>query len=892
MRHLSFIILWLSFCCTAEAQLLRGTIKDAQGEPIPYATVYIKELKQGTTANTKGNYEIRLPEGKYSVIWESLGYEPELKDIVISRTPLTINIILQVQTYEIPEVRITASGEDPAYGIMRRAIGMAPYYLNQISSYKADVYLKGNLLLTRIPKLLKRQMKVEARRNEGGNVSNNMIKEGDTYMMESFNQIEFTAPDKYKQHVISSQSTFPEQGNGISPMDFIRASFYQPVLNEMFISPLSPEAFFHYKFRYLGVSSQGDYYIDKIEVKPKRKSQQLFEGTIYVIEDLWCLHSVDLTNDNLAGKIRVQQLFIPVQENVWMPVSDKFDVNISILGIKGDAGYGSSIKYSEVSLNQKLKKPEGLQEFKGRTITDNPPRDTLKNKTAEQIDKILQKKELSNRDMAKLSNLLTKQSKESLPDSARNKLEVDERTTYVIEKDANKKDSTYWAGIRPIPLSDNEVKSLRASDSLKTGVVRTGEKADSTKKAPVARMKPGQFPGALAFGHTWSDTSGFSFNNGGLVNFRNLNFNTVDGFVYGLDFRISKVFSKKIQIGLYPSFLYAFSRESFMWRVNSQVSSAKNNRNRFYFRTGSTTKDFNSGGGISPLINSVTTLFLRSNYLKLYSARYLTVGYSREISNGLNIDLQAGYENRTILGNTTDYSFIKSSKIYTDNIPVNEYIKFGPDTVIRDHRHFDFSLTLQYTPRQKYVIRGGNRIPRGSDWPTFSLTWKHGVNDFTVPVLIGQYDQVRFEVFHNKDFGAFSEFRWRFRTGTFLRKAGFTFIDFNHFNTQYVPVLLKDYEDAFMLKPFYSLSTPQMFTELHAKYTTPYLLLKLIPGLSNTLMRENLSLSFLWTKDHQAYTELGYSISELLFIGELGVYAGFNNFNYASIGLRLVFKLD
>ena len=61
---------------------------------------------------------------------------------------------MPVQYYEIPEVRITASGEDPAYIIMRKVIGMAPYYLNNISYYKAEVYLKGNLVINKIPKLL------------------------------------------------------------------------------------------------------------------------------------------------------------------------------------------------------------------------------------------------------------------------------------------------------------------------------------------------------------------------------------------------------------------------------------------------------------------------------------------------------------------------------------------------------------------------------------------------------------------------------------------------------------------------------------------------------------------------------------------------------------------
>ena len=154
-----------------DAQVLKGTIKDSRGEAIPYATVYIQELKQGTTANTKGDYEIRLPAGKYTVIYESLGFEPDIRNIKLSGSILILNITLQVQTYEIPEVRITASGEDPAYGIMRKVIGMAPYYLNHVGSYKAEVYLKGNLVLTRIPGIIKRRMKVEARSNSGASAS-------------------------------------------------------------------------------------------------------------------------------------------------------------------------------------------------------------------------------------------------------------------------------------------------------------------------------------------------------------------------------------------------------------------------------------------------------------------------------------------------------------------------------------------------------------------------------------------------------------------------------------------------------------------------------------------------------------------------------------------------
>ncbi|MBA4321409.1 MAG: hypothetical protein C0408_01190, partial [Odoribacter sp.] len=535
MKSIFFALLVFIFCNNLSSQILKGTIKDISGEPLPYSTVYIRELQQGTTSNTKGNYEIRLPEGKYTVIYQSLGFAPDIRDITLGKNIVNLDIILQIQYYEIPEVRITASGEDPAYGIMRKVIGLAPYYLNQVSHYKAEVYLKGNLVINRIPKILQKTLKVEARNESGGSISSTVIKAGDSYLMESVNELEFNAPDKYIQRVLSFQSTFPDQGNEISPMDFIQASFYQPVIADMAISPLSPEALFHYNFKYLGASPQGNFIINKIQVIPKRKSQQLLSGIIYIIEDLWCLHSVDLVNDNLAGKIRVQQLYIPVRENIWMPVSHKFEINIGIIGFKADAGYGSSIKYVDVSPNTRLKKPEIIySDIRWNVPVQITQADTVVTKTRKQIEKILTKDELTNRDMVRLSGLMEKESKESLSDSTKKSLEIKETVTHIIEKDASKKDSSYWAGTRPIPLSENEIRSLKMGDSIKAKLNFKELTTDSITGKKEEKNKFFRVLKEVGFGHTWSDTSHFSVMNGGLIKLKKLSFNTVDGFVYGV----------------------------------------------------------------------------------------------------------------------------------------------------------------------------------------------------------------------------------------------------------------------------------------------------------------------------------------------------------------------
>ncbi|HCU20432.1 MAG: hypothetical protein A2X05_07045 [Bacteroidetes bacterium GWE2_41_25] len=874
------------------AQAIKGKITDQSGEPVPYSTVYIQELKQGTTANTKGDYEIKLPAGKYTVIYQSLGYEQIFATISLTDKPVIKNITLPLQYYQIPEVRITASDEDPAYIIMRKVIGMAPYYLNNINYYKAELYLKGNLFINKIPKLLQKSMAIEAKKESGGSVSSQTIKEGEAYLMESFNEIEFNAPDKYFQKVISSNSTFPEQGNDISPMDYIQASFYQPVIADMAVSPLAPNAFSHYRYKYLGATLQGIYTINKIQVIPKRKSQQVFEGTIFIIEDLWCLHSVDLSNENLVGKVRIQELYIPVQDDIWMPVSHKFDVNISIVGFKADAGYGGSVKYIDVKPNLALAKPKTISvDFTG---PEKP--DTTVTKTKQQIEKILAKDDLSNRDMVKLSRLMEKESEKSVPDSIRNNLEIQERTTHEIEKDAGRKDSSYWAQVRPVPLSEIEVRSIRRNDSLKALYSPQKVKSDTTSGTDKEKKSmAGRKAQWILLGHTWSDTTGFSFTHGGLPDMKNLTFNTVDGFTYGLNFRLSKSWNEgRSSISFFPDIRYAFSRKQLMWRLNSQYVFDGLNQRQIYLRIGMTSKDIGNGGGINPFLNSVTSLFFEKNYLKLYDSRFMIPGFRTEIVNGLNLDISTTLEDRRVLEHTTDFKFISSTGEYTDNIPHNAYLDSTSNSLnfLTDQRHADITAKLTYTPFQRYRINKGRKIPRGSDWPTFILSWQHGFNEIPEIDGIRQYDMIRFEVYKNQDIAPFSKLRWRFRTGGFTDNRNVPFYDFFHFNPQPPMVLLDDYQDAFMLPAYYSLSTPEAFGEFHIKYTTPYLLIKLLPGISNTLMRENVSLSYLGSRNNPHYTELGYSISEIFFMAELGVYVGFEDFGYKSIGGKLVLKFN
>ncbi|MFZ0472600.1 MAG: DUF5686 family protein [Bacteroidales bacterium] len=882
MNRKSLIILmailfpWMA----CNAQVLRGTITDEAGMPMPGASVYVTGLRQGTTSNQDGLYEITLPPGTFAVTWQFLGYTPVIRNISVGESDIIADITLTEQLFEIPAVRVSSSGRDPAYFIMRKAIGMAPFHLNEVKMYKAEVYIKGGGKIDKIPKMLKRQMKVEANETP--------IKEGQYYFMESVNVITFNAPDKYIHQVISSRSNIPASENETSPMDYLEASFYQPVIAEIAISPLSPDAFSHYNFEFLGSTSQGDFVIDKIKVTPKRKSQQLFEGVIYIVEDLWAIHSLDLANENMAGRVNVRQVYMPVEAGIWLPVSLEFRFDLSVVGVKAGASYNSAVKYLEVEPDRSLSPPSGYS-----AVPANGPVAELKTPTQKEIEKILAKDELTTRDMSRLVKL-------NETNAARDddkSLEIKEKTTYIIDKDTLSNDSVYWEKVRPIPLTAEEVTSLplegpdsgtlAARDTSKLAIKIGDGSEDQDKKPGIEALK------AVISGKRWQASEKTVIEFDGLVSLKAASFNTVDGFVLGTGMTMTTKTGEKGRLTLSPSVKYAFGRERLMWAVNAGILYNPMTSGTIYIRTGSFSKEF-SPSGINPVINTFSSLLFRENWMKLYNSTFIIAGHNGELANGLNMNLSVMWEHRQTLENNSDFSLFKPENEYTVNLPENPFVTGdvpGYGTIApTDHFHASFIAELKYTPRQHYRISNGSKIIAGSDYPTFTLTWKHGYN--YNDTMSDQYDLLKADISSRNRFGALSEFNWRLTGGGFINREHLQLQDMYFFNTQESPVLLNSFSDAFYLKPYYSISSPSFFSEAHIRYTTPWLILKRLPGLSRTLMRENIGIASLWTPDYGFYSEIGYSVSEIFLMAELGVYAGFHDLKYNSVGITLRLRFN
>ena len=51
-------------------------------------------------------------------------------------------------------------------------------------------------------------------------------------------------------------------------------------------------------------------------------------------------------------------------------------------------------------------------------------------------------------------------------------------------------------------------------------------------------------------------------------------------------------------------------------------------------------------------------------------------------------------------------------------------------------------------------------------------------------------------------------------------------------------------------------------------------------------------MSYLGSRYHPNYTEIGYSMSEIFFLAEIGVYVGFEDLGYKSVGAKLILKFN
>lgn len=353
-RHRSFhifpfLLLFWALPLLASAQSgVDGYVADSKGQPMAYASVYIKGTTTGTTTNAEGRYQLELAPGTYTLYCAHIGYVRAERTLQVRPGTWTkADFALEQQVVELNEVVIKAGAEDPAYEIIRKAISKRKEYLNEAPHVQSMVYMKGLIRSLAIPNaVLGRKV----------TVNNDVIDssgKGILYFSESVTQYSKRPGGQYREEVVSARLSGNSQGFGFNSPNTLDLNFYDNnialpgINNRGFVSPIHDNAFNFYRYKYEGSFYEGGQEINKIRVMPKRDYEPTFAGGhIQIIEGSWRIHSLSLylnkrSQMEVVDTLTITQEMIPAGQGAWLPQYTRIEAGFGILGFKMAAEFAA-----------------------------------------------------------------------------------------------------------------------------------------------------------------------------------------------------------------------------------------------------------------------------------------------------------------------------------------------------------------------------------------------------------------------------------------------------------------------------------------------------------------------------------------------------------------------
>jgi hypothetical protein len=868
-----FVIALLTATAALGAGGIKGVIKADDGTPLAYATIYVRQTETGVASDMQGNYEVTLAPGTYDVIWQYLGYESVVRKVDVTDSFLVIDITMKTHVVVLQTLTIRAGKEDPAYTIMRKAIAKAKFHTQQLDAYTARVYIKGRGQLKDYPWLAKKALEKEG------------ITKDRVFIQESVSDIKYTRPNKFEEKVIAIYTTGKNDSRQ-SPNAYVFGSFYEPEIAET-VSPLAPKSFSYYRFEYLGTFKDRGFDISKIQVTPRSKGDNVVEGILYIVEDWWSIHSLNFNVTKLGVSANVKQIYNPIDDKVWLPVSQTFKVSGKVFGFEFEGDYLATVKDYKITLNPALPQDmvvidEKTQPEEAKVIKAEKKKQatqkTAKNQKVE--EKLKEGKEVTDKE---LRQLVKEYEKQELKESK--EPDVISESTFSVDSLAYKKDSTFWDEMRPTPLTKEEIKGYEKGDSV-SEVERQRNEGDTLRNASKKNRKGFQ-PWDVLTGDSYkiTETSNFRIHTpfGG--------YNTVEGvnLIYRTSLykrwiikdSLNKKTLKTYRLEVSPVLRYSFAREKLtgFMRVEFRAKDY-----RIWLEGGRYVTQFNANEPIHSFVNTFTTLVLGNNYMKLYERDFIDLNYRHRFNDKYTLHSNWKLSDRRELVNNASYTLFKSRKEkLTANRPENVEL---PSTSFEPNQAFIGSVTLEARPWQKYRIRNGNKQRVHNSTPVFGLEYRKGFADVFGSDV--KFDQVELSVRKQVKLGIRGTLDLTVKGGKFLNNDKLYFMDYKHFMGNRTFFLTTDPTTSFRLLDYYRYSTADDYFEAHAHYHFRKFLLTFLPKARMLGLSENVFVNHLGTRTAN-YTEVGYSIDGILRIFRIEGAMSFQDLNLRD--LSFAFRL-
>ncbi len=230
-----------------------------------------------------------------------------------------------------------------ADSIMRLVIQQADIYKATVSQYNAEIYIKGKSEILKQNFLMRfahHLFPVDRKNKE--------------MIFEIVSHSQFNSPNNYLHDFKAiNGNSIPNDSKQKEVLTFLNLNVYSPTIyNEGIIMPVAKEAFRFYNFELIDNKIINDSIkIHRISFMPKRWSQKLLCGYLYIMDQNWRIDKIDVNGRFSFAEFNLVMSFGRNHSDFILPQKADLFLRYNVLGNAIASTYHTSFKYKTILLN-------------------------------------------------------------------------------------------------------------------------------------------------------------------------------------------------------------------------------------------------------------------------------------------------------------------------------------------------------------------------------------------------------------------------------------------------------------------------------------------------------------------------------------------------------------
>ena len=676
------------------------------------------------------------------------------------------------------------------------------------------------------------------------------IKEGQWYGNETISKV-YVGNLSQMIHEINYFKPYRKKSG--APSLFFWPDFYQDFLGTQCISPLNYDGFYYYNYSFLSDTLVDNQNCKQFLIQPKFKTDRLFQGKLTLSQDGWIVRwEGEVLSDDILYTMDLKNAFF---KDKWIPKQSNIIVKGGVLGIDG-----------EFILNQNIIGPVENWSMPPQIFSRPTNKKERLNISERTFDEVFVSQLIKNLHLG----LIRKWKLRPTSD----KISID---------------SVVYNYLDIVPEKSELVDEIRES-TVETSVASF----DALRKSPF-NLSQFIFSKSFYFGQRKNDFYPFEIYYKSPV--FDSNFNTAEGFVVN-----SAVVLRRRWAPYKYLELEALGRRSFGLNRNTGYLKLRYKTDSFDLQlaNGDYISQFNPDNTISPEMNSLATLLLKNNQMKIFRKEFWSLSMINRFSSRFYLKALIESSRQSQMDNTTGYYWVNYlGRTFSSNNPTNkENLKEGFDT----HNSFVTQVQLAFRPFLSYSYVNSLRVSEWGSSPLVIFKYRAGwPNVFKSNI---SFQLMELSYIQNISLSPWVKTGFILNTGTFIGDKPVYFQDYKHFNGGLNLVQTGDMLATHRLVGYYqnlssganqrlninhyAYSTAGNYVEALSQFQFTNLWLKPLLGFKKAYVKELLIANAYYINNQNLfYNEIGYGLDGVMKVLRLEAIANFNNGQFNYVGLRL-----